>query len=98
LPALKRGELTERGFSLLALIEICHTVRLNLDRDLFLEAPQVFKPLPMVLMLRELPLPFETKNGLFHQPALPTTVQIDREMEAVLVRIAEMALVAYENT
>lgn len=98
LPALKRGELTERGFSLLAVVEICHTVRQNLDRDLFLEAPQVFKPLPMVLMLRELPLPFETKNGLFHQPALPTTVAIDRELEAVLIRIAEMALVAYENT
>lgn len=98
LPALLRGELTDRGFALIAVMEICHVIRRNLERDLWREAMEVFEPLARLQMLGYYPQPLETEEGLFRWPALPSTVELDLVRESTLRRIGEMLLVAYETT
>lgn len=98
LPALFRGEVTDRGADLLALLEICHATRTNLEIDLWQQAHAVFKPLPLVMMLGYYPQPVSTPGGLLRQPAAPSSVELDVQVEGRLRRIAEMMLVAYENT
>ncbi len=98
LPALRRGRLTDRAEDLLAVIEFCHAVRNNLQLELWQEGIDVFKSLPFGLILRYYPEPLRTKGGVFRQPATLTTVETDAEVEATVSRIAELLLVAYENT
>ena len=97
LPALLRGELLDQGFEQIAVMEICHVVRHNLERDLWREAPDVFRPLPNNLMLQYYPEPLQTEEGLFHRPAVPSSMELDIPRESSLRRIAEMLLVGYEN-
>ena len=98
LPALRRGRLTDRAEDLLAVIEFCHAVRNNLQLELWQAAIDVFKSLPFGLILRYYPEPLQTEAGVFRQPATLTTVETDPEIEATVSRIAELLLVAYENT
>ena len=98
LPALRRGRLADRAEDLLAVIEFCHAVRNSLQRELWQEAIDVFKSLPFSLILRYYPEPLQTEAGVFRQPAMLTTVETDPEIEATVSRIAELLLVAYENT
>ena len=81
-----------------AVIEFCHAVRNNLQLELWHEAIDVFKSLPFSLILRYYPEPLQTEAGVFRQPATLTTVETDPEIEATVSRIAELLLVAYENT
>ncbi len=97
LPKLLRGELTQRGADLVALLEICHATRNNLETDLWQQAHEVFKPLPLVLMLGYYPQPVSSPEGLLRQPASPSTIELDVQVEGPLRRIGEMMLVAYEN-
>ena len=96
LPALLRGELLNQGFEQIAVMEICHVIRKNLERDLWRDAPDVFRPLPRHLMLQYYPEPLQTEEGLFRRPAAPSAMELDVVRESSLRRIAEMLLVGYE--
>ena len=98
LPALRRGRLADRAEDLLAVIEFCHAVRNNLQRELWQDDINLFKSLPFALMLRYYPKPLQTETGVFRQPAMLTTVETDPEVEATVSRIAELSFVAYENS
>ena len=98
LPALRRGRLADRAEDLLAVIEFCHAVRDNLQRELWQDGINLFKSLPFSLMLRYYPEPLQTETGVLRQPAMLTTVETDPEIEATVSRIAELSFVAYENT
>ena len=97
LPALLRGELLDQGFEQIAVMEICHVIRRNLERDLWREAAHVFRPLPRHLMLQYYPGPLQTEEGLFRRPAAASTMELDVVRESSLRRIAEMLLVGYET-
>ena len=97
LPALLRGELLNQGFEQIAVMEICYVIRKNLERDLWRDAPDVFRPLPRHLMLQYYPKPLQTEEGLFRRPAAPSAVELDVVRESSLRRIAEMLLVGYET-
>ena len=97
-PALLRGETPDRAAELMAMLEIFHAVRYNLELDLWREADAVFRPLPRVQMLRYYPPPVETASGFLRELAQPSSVKLEAQAESVPARIAEMMLVAYENT
>jgi len=95
LPLLQVGELTDYGEDLIALLEISHAVRRNLERDLWRDAPLVFRTLPDVRILQYGDETAETAEGRVRLRVLPETE--DRERESMLGRIAEMMLVAYDS-
>jgi hypothetical protein len=96
---LRRGGFLDRPADLVALLEMMHVSRHNLERDLWQQAPEVFAPLPVVLMLGDYPEPVQTPEGLFRRPARPTTApQADPVVAGVDQRIAQMMLVDYENS
>jgi hypothetical protein len=97
-PALLRGETPDRGAELMAMLEIFHAVRHNLELDLWRESDAVFRPLPRIEMLRYYPQPVETASGYLRELAQPSSAKLDAPTESVPARIAEMMLVAYENT
>jgi len=95
LPELKAGGLVDRGASLVALLELSHALRYNLDRDLWAEAPEAFRALPLARILGYLPETVDSSEGKLRRYALTSG---DLAQEAVLGRIAEMLLVGYENS
>lgn len=95
LPELKKGGLVDRGTSLVALLELAHVLRYNLDRDLWDEAPEAFRALPEARILGYLPQVIESPEGKLRRYAVTDGDPIE---EAVLGRIAEMLLVGYENS
>lgn len=94
LPALQQGRLVDRGSSLIALLELAHALRYNLDRDIWSEAAEAFRTLPLARILGYPSLTVESEEGLLRVHAL---VEGDAAEEAALGRIAEMLLVAYES-
>jgi hypothetical protein len=97
-PALLRGEAPDRAAGLMATLEIFHAVRYNLEQDLWRESEAVFRALPRVQMLRYYPRTLETDTGYSRELAQPSAVKLDAQSESTPARIAEMMLVAYENT
>jgi hypothetical protein len=97
LAAVKSGTVLDHSADLLALLEIMHASRHNLEIDLWQQARDFFLPLPMVLMLGTYPQPLETPLGLFLRAARPTAAKTDPVAEATSLRIAQMLLVDYEN-
>ena len=95
-PALLRGELLDRGYEIIAVMEICHVIRRNLERDLWMETRGVFESLPRHLMLGYYPRPIETSEGVFRNPAALSGHDFEPARESTLRRIGEMLLVAYE--
>lgn len=96
---LQSGRFLDRPVELVALLEMMHVSRRNLDRDLWQQAPDVFTPLPMVIMLGTYPEAVRTPEGLFRQSARPTTAgQADPAVADAFQRMAEMMLVDYENS
>ena len=94
-PALRRGELLDRGYEIIAVMEICHVIRRNLELDLWKETRKAFEFLPRHLMLGYYPQPIETAQGVFRDPAARSTQDFDPARESTLRRIGEMLLVAY---
>lgn len=94
-PLLVAGELTDHGEDLIALLEISHAVRRNLERDLWQDVPLVFRSLPDVRILQYTDQTIETDEGRVRLRVLPETDAPERE--AMLGRIAEMMLVAYDS-
>lgn len=92
LPLLKAGQLTDNGAELVAVLEICHVVRLNLERDLWREAPEVFRTLPMARILSYLPGGESSGEGRLRRRA----VGGNEHRDLALSRIGEMLLVSYE--
>lgn len=97
-PALLRGATPDRAAELMAMLEIFHAVRYNLEQDLWRESDAVFRPLPRVQMLRYYPRQLETETGDLRELAQPSAVKLEARAESVPARIAEMMLVAYEST
>ena len=96
-PALLRGELLDYGYEIISVMEICHVVRRNLERDLWQETRSVFEMLPRHLMLSYYPYPIETPKGVFREPVFRSTRDFGSIRESTLRRIGEMLLVAYET-
>ena len=94
-PALRRGELLDRGYEIIAVMEICHVIRRNLELDLWKGTRAAFDTLPRHLMLGYYPQPIETAQGVFRDPAARSTHEFDPARESMLRRIGEMLLVAY---
>ncbi len=94
-PALRRGELLDRGYEIIAVMEICHVIRRNLEIDLWNDTREAFQTLPRHLMLGYYPQPIETAEGVFRDPAARSTQDFDPARESTLRRIGEMLLVAY---
>jgi hypothetical protein len=92
LPLLEAGELTDKGAELIAVLEICHVVRHNLERDLWQEAPEVFQALPMARILSYLPGAELSDEGRLR----PRAIGGGSARELALGRIAEMLLVSYD--
>ncbi|MBI1356248.1 MAG: hypothetical protein GC160_18045 [Acidobacteria bacterium] len=98
LPQLQAGGLVDRAESLLALLEVSHVLRHNLERDLWTEAPDAFRALPMARILGYLPETLESDEGRLRRYAVPVVSDEAAVNEALFGRIAEMLLVAYEST
>ena len=92
MPLLRAGEMTDSGAELVAVLEICHVIRLNLERDLWQEAPDVFRTLPMARILGYLPGAELSDEGRLR----PRAIGGGSPRELALARIAEMLLVSYE--
>ena len=69
----------------------------QLDRDLWAEAPEAFRALPLARMLGYLPGVIEAPEGRLRRHALAPAAGEEAAREAMLGRIAEMLLVAYES-
>lgn len=95
LPLLEQGQLTDQAHELIAVLEISHAFRHNLERDLWLHAAKVFDPLPVSRILSYLPGSLESEEGRLRRP-FPLTAGTDPARQALLGRIAEMLLVAYK--
>ncbi len=95
LPLLEQGQLTDQAHELIAVLEISHAFRTNLERDLWLDAPNVFDPLPIGRILSYLPGWLQSDEGRLRNPFL-LAAGADPAREALLGRIAEMLLVAYK--
>jgi hypothetical protein len=92
LPLLEGGQLTDNGEELVAVLEICHVIRSNLERDLWQEAPEVFRTLPLARILSYLP-----QTELSDEGRLRKRVTSDGSVrDLAFGRIAEMLLVDYE--
>ena len=96
LPLLLAGELVDRQRDLLALIEICHAIRGNLDRDLWRDAPEAFHALPLPRILSYYPDTLESEEGLLRRPSEWGTGAEAPARVAALARIVEMVLVGYD--
>jgi hypothetical protein len=97
LSAVKDGSVLDHSADLVALLEIMHASRHNLEMDLWQQARDFFLPLPIVLMLGSYPQPLQTPEGLFQRAARPAAAKADAAAEATSLRIAQMLLVDYEN-
>jgi hypothetical protein len=94
---VQSGAVLDHAADMVALLEIMHASRHNLEMDLWQQARDFFLPLPMVLMLGSYPQPLQTPEGLFQRAARPTAAKADPAAEATSLRIAQMLLVDYEN-
>ncbi len=97
LPALLAGEFTREGADLVALLEITHAVRANLERDLWSQAPDVFRSLALPRILSYTGDSVETAEGRLRLSALLPASE-DRDREAALWRAAEIMAVAYDTS
>ena len=97
LPMVQSGAVLDHAADMVALLEIMHASRHNLEMDLWQQARDFFLPLPMVLMLGSYPQPLQTPEGLFQRAARPTAAKADDAAEATSLRVAQMLLVDYEN-
>jgi hypothetical protein len=96
LPAMLAGDVADRAEELQAALEIAHVVRTNLDHDLWADSPQIFRDLAMARILSYLPEDIETPEGRARRPSVVPPGS-DEQTEAVVGRIAEMILVAYDS-
>jgi len=95
-PQMEAGQAADRAEELQAALEICVTVRHNLDRDLWSESPQAFRDVAMARILSYLPDNLETAEGRVHRPSV-VPAGSDPETEAIVGRVAEMTLVGYDS-
>lgn len=96
LPALRKGEMLESSAELVALAELSHVARRNFEIEIWGQASNLFRALPLRMMLRVSPRPHRTKEGIFRVPV--GTDGAAAVIEGTLNRVAAMIFVAYENT
>ena len=93
---LARGELTDDGAALIAVLEACHALRYNLDIDPWRRTPAAFRTLAQTRLLSYYPFAIDTPQGRARRPAVFRGDEDRARAQAPLYRIAEMLLVAYE--
>ena len=96
LPALREGKLLAEGAELMALGELSHIARHNFEIEIWGQASDVFKALPLRMMFAVSPQPLRTEEGIFRVPV--GTDESKAVPEGTRNRIASMIFVAYENT
>ncbi len=95
--ALNRGELADDGAALIAVLEVCHAVRYNLDVDLWRRSPDAIQTIARTRLLSYYPLDIETPEGRARRPSIFGDDEVTARIQAPLYRIAETLLVAYEG-
>jgi hypothetical protein len=95
-PQMEAGRAADRAEELQAALEICLAVRHNLDLDLWGESPKAFRDVAMARILSYLPGNIETREGRVHRPSI-VPAGSDPETEAIVGRVAEMTLVAFDS-
>ena len=95
--ALNRGELADDGAALIAVLEVCHAVRHNLEVDLWRRSPDAIQTIARSRLLSYYPLDIETSEGRARRPSIFGTDEATARIQAPLYRIAETLIVAYEG-
>jgi len=96
-PALLEGKLVDDAEKLVTLLEIAIAWRDNLESDLWKDAPRAFQSLPPSRLLSYYKPAIDSPEGLVRPPTiLPPSA--DPVRQAMFGRIAEMMLVAYDNS
>ncbi len=93
---LRDGRLLTGGEELVALGELSHVARHNFEIEIWQQASDVFRALPMRMMLGVAPQPVRTGEGIFRVPVNTAPENVVRQ--GSMIRIAGMIFVAYENT
>ncbi len=97
LPALREGRGPETPADTVALLEICHAARDNLNLELWDQAPAFFRQFPTYLLLNYYPAPVVVDGHRYRQPARFGTGQPDPAVEGELARIVELLTAAYDT-
>jgi hypothetical protein len=95
-PELESGKRVIDPAGLFALLELLHAIRDNTGVDLRENAPKYFKQLPAAQLLSYYPATYPTAENDFRIPAFTGKGEPDLRI-AALSRIAELAIVAYDN-
>lgn len=96
-PALARGDLTDDGAALVAVLEATLAVRHNLELDLLRETGGALSALASTRLLSYFPLDIDTEEGRARRPSGFGADEREARLQAPLYRIADMLLVAYES-
>jgi len=95
-PALAQGRDTAPGGDTLALIELLHAVRDNLNIDLRESAAGYFKQLPQFYVSSHYPAPYPAAENEYRIPVYRGAGQPDLN-SAAMSRVAGLGLVAYDT-
>jgi hypothetical protein len=97
LPALRQGRGVDRPADRVALMELCHAIRDNLNLDLWAQAPAFFRQFATYLMLEYYPAPVNVDGHPFHLPATALSVKPDPAGDGEMGRRTELLVSAYET-
>jgi hypothetical protein len=97
LPALREGRGLERQMDRVALLELCHAARDNLNLDIWNQARGFFRQFPIYLLLEYYPVSLEVSGHLFHQPAYAMSEKPDLAVQGELARRTELLTAAYDT-
>ncbi|MGQ9634165.1 MAG: hypothetical protein ACUVXB_07940 [Bryobacteraceae bacterium] len=95
-PALRASFASGNRNELLAACEILHAVRDNLKLDLRQSEPDLFRDLPLALLLAYYPTPYPGARGELFLPAFKDAAKPDLE-QAIAARAAGLCLVSYDG-
>ncbi|MDA1314253.1 MAG: hypothetical protein O2968_13015 [Acidobacteria bacterium] len=94
-PQLRDGKLLTGSEDLVALGELSHVARHNFEIEIWEQASDIFRALPLRMMMGVTPQPVRTEEGIFR---VPVNTPIEKAaLEGSRNRIAGMIFVAYEN-
>lgn len=97
LPALRQGRGLEKHVDRVALLELCHAARDNLNLDIWSQAPAFFRQFAIYLLLEYYPVSLTVDGHLFRQPAYPLPAKPDPAVEGELGRRTELLTAAYDT-
>lgn len=95
---LRDGTAIDDPADRVALMEMCHAVRDNLNLDIWEQMPGVFKQFPIYLVLQYYPEPIVVRGQQLRQPATRGRVKADPAILGEQARIAELLTAAYDTS